>query len=74
MTIHAEQSALMRDEVDRLVNMWIDRGLSMESASATLIGYGLHMLKAGGWQTLDQLVASMRAAWPLMKEAPGKNP
>ncbi len=63
----AEQSDTMRAELDALVNTWVDRGWSMEGASGTLMGYALHMLKAGKWQTIDQVIASVRAAWPLMK-------
>lgn len=57
----------MRGELDALVNTWIDRGWSMECASATLTGYAMHLIKAGKWQTIDQVIASIRAAWPLMK-------
>jgi hypothetical protein len=63
----ADQSATMRSELDALVNSWIDRGWSLECAAGTLMGYAMHMVKAGKWQTVDQVVASIRAAWPLMK-------
>lgn len=63
----ADQSTTMRNELDALVNTWIDRGWSMEYAASTLMGYALHMTKAGKWQTVDQMIASIRAAWPLMK-------
>jgi len=63
----AEQTAAMRDEIDLMVNQWIDRGWSMEAATGTLLGYALHRAKAGAWQTLDQIVHSIRSAWPLMK-------
>ena len=66
----ADQTATMRAEIDALVEAWIDRGWSMEGASATLIGYGMHMLKAGKWKSLDEVITSIRAAWPLMKEKP----
>lgn len=62
-----EQAEGMRQELDALVNTWLDKEWSMESASATLIGYGLHMVKAGKWQSLDELIANIQLAWPLMK-------
>ena len=68
MRDRAQEAAEMRAQLDALVETWVDRGWSMESASATLIGYGLHLLAAGRWQTLDQLFASVRAAWPTMQQ------
>ena len=64
----ADQTATMRAELDALVNTWIDRGWSMEAATGTLLGYALHLAKAGKWQTLEQIIASIRAAWPLMQD------
>lgn len=63
----AEQTTAMRDELDQLVNAWIDRGWSMEATAGTLLGYSLHLAKAGGWQTVDEIVSTIRSAWPLMK-------
>lgn len=57
----------MRDELDALVATWIDRGWPMEEAATVLTGYAMHMIKAGRQRTLEQVIASIRAAWPLMK-------
>lgn len=65
-----EQTAEMRLELDKLVEAWVDRGWSMEGAAGTIIGYGMHMMKAGAWQTIDQLVTMIRSAWPFMKVPP----
>lgn len=62
-----EQTTAMRDELDRLTNSWQERGWSAEAAAGTVLGYGLHLMKAGRWQTVDELVHTIRSAWPLMR-------
>ena len=57
----------MRDELDTLVASWIDRGWPAEEAATVLAGYAMHMIKAGRKRSLEQVIASIRAAWPLMK-------
>jgi len=66
----AEQTEAMRDELDQLVQTWVDRGWSMEAATGTILGYSMHMAKAGRWQTLDEIIHTMRSAWPLMRVPP----
>lgn len=67
-----DQTSGMRAELDQLVNTWIDRGWSMEAATGSMLGYSLHVAKAGGWQTIDQIVTTIRSAWPLMKVPPNQ--
>jgi hypothetical protein len=57
----------MRDELDALVTRWIEGDASMDQAATVLTGYAMHLLKAGRQRTLEQVIASIRAAWPLMK-------
>jgi hypothetical protein len=57
----------MRDELDALVTSWLNRGWPMDEAATVLTGYAMHMIKAGRKRSLEQVIASIRAAWPLMK-------
>lgn len=59
--------ATMRDELDALVTRWIKGGGSMDQAATVLTGYALHLIKASRQRSLEQVIASIRAAWPLMK-------
>lgn len=64
----------MRDELDDLVTSWIQRGWSMDEAGTVLTGYAMHLIKASRQRTLEQVIASIRAAWPLMKVPPPRTP
>lgn len=62
-----EQTTAMRAELDQLMISWSERGWSTEAAAGTVIGFGLHLMKAGRWQTIDELISTIRSAWPLMR-------
>jgi hypothetical protein len=62
-----EQTTAMRAELDQLMLTWQERGWSLEASAGTVLGYGLHLMKEGRWQTVDELIHTIRSAWPLMR-------